>query len=356
MQKVVEILPDLGNGGAEKLVVDIMTNVDKAKCDITLVVMFDQQDTKYYKYLQECGAKVICLHKKSGLDISMFGRMSKYLKSLQPDIIHTHRYVNMYVLPYMIRHKKQRMIHTVHSVATKELGSKYRKIMNWLYHHRDVRPVAIGGIVHDSIAKEYHLQDNQILDINNGVDLAKYASSATRQNVNNFVAVGRMTSAKNYPLMLRSFKRVLESYPDKSLTILGDGELEQDIHSLAESLGLMDNVKFAGNVPNVAEYLGAADCFVMSSDYEGLPLSMVEAMASGLPVVATKAGGVVDLVTDGEQGYLCEVGNEQDLADSIIKMINSDNIQDFSQRAIAKADEFSLDKCINEYEKVFLGD
>ena len=353
MIKLVEVLPDIGSGGAEKLVTDLLLNFDSNKFDVTLVLLFDERGKYYYELLKNRGINIITLNKKPGFDIKCFFRMNKILKKLKPDIIHTHRYVNLYILPYYIFHRKQTGFHTVHSLAENELEKMHRKITYWLFHHRKVFPVAISNICMESVLNYYRLPSSQVQTIYNGVDLDRFINDRTVRKVRNFIAVGRMTAPKNYPLMLRVFSELVRRFPECTLTVLGEGELFEDMLRLKSELGLDSSVVFTGVVTNVGEYMAKADCLLMSSDYEGLPLTVLEAMAAGLPIVSTRAGGIADIVIENENGFLSDIGDADGLLNNLVKIVNMEDCGELSEKSVELAENYSIKKCVNGYEKLF---
>jgi glycosyltransferase involved in cell wall biosynthesis len=133
-------------------------------------------------------------------------------------------------------------------------------------------------------------------------------------------AVGRLVPIKNIPLLLQATSIARRQDPQFHLVIVGDGELRQELGAQAEALGLADTITFAGwrrDLPNVYADL---DVVVISSDNEGTPASLIEAMATGCPVVATKVGGVPDLITDGVTGLLVPPGDPMALADTLLAL------------------------------------
>lgn len=352
--KLIEIIPNLGNGGAEKLVFDLCNNYNKEKFDLTLLLYYNDFESKYYKTLKNNGVNIITLNKSKGFSFSFFLKVAKVLNKINPDVIHTHLYSCLYLLPYIFFNKKKKVFHTVHNMADKELDKRHKKVMKWLYYYRNVKPVAISDTVYDSIIKNYNLKKENVIKIYNGVDLNTYCHNKLRKKANNFIAIGRFSPQKNYELMIKAFAKAKQLNNYITLTILGDGEKRTEIEKLTDINGLGSSIRFMGNVDKVEKYLDDADCFLMSSDYEGLPLSMIEAMANGLPIVATKAGGIVDLVKEGENGFLCDIGDEEGLANNIIKISNLNNVENLSQKSINLSKEFSLKKCIKNYENLFL--
>lgn len=352
--KIVEVIPALGIGGAEKLVCDICSNMNREKFDLTLIVFYDEKEKLYYKNLQKIGVKIVSLNKKGGFQPVLFFRLAKILNKIKPDVIHSHLSSNLYLCYYYFWHKKQYGVHTIHNQAEKELNGHNRKIMQYLYRHRNVKAVAISDEIEKSVFKVYDIAKEKVALINNGVDLNRYAAPNRQfDGCKNFVAVGRLSKQKNHQLMLNAFKRIVEKHPDAKLNILGDGDLRPAVEKQIAEGNLQNNVQLLGNGVGVEEFLAAADCFLMSSNFEGLPLSMVEAMASGLPIVSTKAGGITDLVCDGENGFLAELGDENGLVLAMEKMIANEYLMEMSKKSIEKAKEYSIDICVSKYETLF---
>lgn len=354
--KILEFIPSLNGGGAEKLVYDLSLQLAK-KHQIKILTYYDESSSDRCKQLIENGIEVLTLGKKTGVSLKSFFTTSKIIKKFKPDIIHTHLHVNFYTLPYYFVHKKQIGFHTVHNIAEKEQTGIHKKITNWLYHNRKVTPVAIGDIIAESIVKEYKIDKKDFPLIYNGIDLHKFSNNKNFSKVKNFIAIGRLSLQKNYSLMLEAFSLAITQYPDLTLTVLGAGDLAEQLNEITKKLGLEKVVNFVGNVSNVYEYIFNADCMIMSSDYEGLPLSMIECIASGLPIISTNVGSVVELVKDNENGFLCDAKNVDALAKCIVKMVNADInlINLMSQKSKEISQQFDITKCSENYEKAFEG-
>lgn len=133
------------------------------------------------------------------------------------------------------------------------------------------------------------------------------------------VAVGRINVQKNYPLMLAAFKQFLQEYPDYQLHIYGAGDKLDEYRLLAQELAIRDNVTFMGNRPNPLEGELDADMYVMSSDFEGMPNALAEAMSVGFPSISTDCdgGGARYLIRDGQNGILVEKGNREQLTQAM---------------------------------------
>ncbi|MFZ5585277.1 MAG: glycosyltransferase [Thermodesulfobacteriota bacterium] len=147
------------------------------------------------------------------------------------------------------------------------------------------------------------------------------------------IAMGRLDPQKNFPLLIRAFAIAQAACPDWRLVILGEGPLRPELQALADGLGLSDRVHLVGRVDDPFTHLRRAEVFVMSSDYEGFPMSLLEAMSCGLPVVATDCGtGMREIVRPGVDGLLTPVGDEKALAQTLMGLM-----QDPARRAALAA-------------------
>ena len=307
--RILEVLPDLGRGGAEKLVCDLILRL-KENNEVALLILYEEKDNSYYELLVKNGIKIYTVNKKNGLDFRAFFKVNKIIKKYKPNIIHSHRYVNLYLSLYYLLNKKQIGFHTVHNLAEKEQFGIHRKFTKWLFYHRKVKPIAISNMVEDSIVKIYGIQKEKFYNIYNGIDLRRFYSDKSVSKTENFIAIGRLTKQA---------------------------------------------VKLVGIVDDVENYVFKSDCLLMSSNYEGFGLVIAECMAAGLPVVATKAGAIVELVEDNSNGLLSEVGDVDAFSNNIIRMVemNRNNTFNMSEKSKELSKKFDIDKCAKLYEEIF---
>ena len=150
------------------------------------------------------------------------------------------------------------------------------------------------------------------------------------------LAVGRLTYQKGFDILIDAIPALIQKYPHLTVNICGGGELLADLQAQISELGLSDHVKLLGNWSNVAPLLAVADIFVLSSRFEGLSRAMLEAMAAGVPVVATKVQGVEDVITDGIHGLLVPPKDPQALSKALIQMVGHSEMR--KQMGIAAHD------------------
>ena len=137
------------------------------------------------------------------------------------------------------------------------------------------------------------------------------------------VSVGRMDANKNHAMMIRAFAALAERYPDYTLTIYGEGELRKALEELVEQLGLSDRVFMPGVIPDVAKQIEKASLFLLTSYSEGISNALIEALATGLPVISTDvpSGGTVELITDNVNGLIIPVGDEKALERALDRLL-----------------------------------
>lgn len=168
------------------------------------------------------------------------------------------------------------------------------------------------------------------------------------------VGAGRFNGQKNFPLLIRAFARIAENFPEYKLVIYGQGGLLESYQSLAEELGIGDRVEFPGFCTNMPEVLEKAGMFVLSSDYEGMPNALMEAMASGLPCVSTDCGGggARFLIRDGENGLLVPIGDEVAMAEAMEKVLSDEELAAKLGNTARKLQEtLAPDKIYGEWER-----
>lgn len=322
MIKVAVILPSFDIGGTENMVAQLATYIDKSRFQLHVISLRGYMNTPVQKMIEASGVDVTYCDRTKKNDIKVWTKVYRMLLKFNPDIIHSNMYPFLYTIPYLLTHKVK-LLHTIHNKPVNEFLDKYKKVIRILYKMDKAIPVAISHTVEKEMKELYQLK--RIERVYNPVDLKRFNSDRTAISINEveFITVGRLMKQKNQALLFRAFADACQRISNIKLSILGDGELKNDLVALAKELNVINNITFYGNVSNVEWYLAKADVFVLSSDYEGLPLSILEAMASGLPIVATDVGGVVDIVTDN--GFLINKGDQVELANRIVELAKSDN-------------------------------
>ncbi len=354
--KCFQIIPNLIEGGAEKIALYLSSELDK-KYDVTLVSLYKSQNTVYERIAREKGLKLIFLDKKKGFDCSLIWQLYLLFRQEKPDIVHTHLYGAKYILVPAILSGVKARIHTVHSMADKELGKTDRLIMKQLYRCFRFVPVAISDFIKNTIYQIYHIQPDKIPCIYNSIDISLYTPVSERSFESQliwFCAIGSLRPVKNHALLIDAFCKAYAVNKNIRLRIIGDGVLRNELSQKIDNLGLNSVVSLLGVRGDIPELLLNSDVFTLSSSHEGLPLSILEAMASGLPIISTSVGGVPDVLKDGRNGLLVESGDVDTYSKAILRLADDKKLRcSMSTNNLADAPQYDIKQMAIKYGQLY---
>jgi glycosyltransferase involved in cell wall biosynthesis len=333
--KVLQITPDLGLGGAERMLVHLARNLDPRRFEVRVVSLYAPRENALERLLAEAGINVHYLGKKLGFDPRMISRVAREIFAWSPQIVHTHRSVLRYALPPVAVSRRSAAVHTMHNVAEREVDWAGR-----LVHHAAFRlgvlPVAIGPAVAQSVRRVYHIEPHAV--IYNGVPVEDYRTATVARaawrarerlptDATVFVCIARLAQQKNVSGIIDAFAAEAVERTGSVLVVIGDGKLRPELERRAAYLRLGDRVKFLGTRNDVPDALSAADVFLMFSRWEGFPLSVLEAMAAGKPVIASAAGDVSHIVVDGETGIIVPIDDVPALERSVVLLASHPDVR-----------------------------
>lgn len=351
--KIVQVMPDFGLAGAETMVENLSCGLAAEGCDVLVISFFDLH-TAITERIENRGIKIKYLGKKRGFDPSIISKMRKIIKAYQPDVIHTHRYVLPYAFLASMGFKAKR-VHTVHSVAQKEQTKVGKNINRVLFRYFNVVPVALSKEIQRTIQEVYGLPDNRIPVVFNGIDLSRciVKESYARKDTFTVLHIGRFMDVKNHELLLRSFARFKGQHSDARLQLLGDGELKENMMQLAGQLNITDAVEFAGLQSNVYPWLHNVDVFILPSKFEGMPMTLIEAMGTGLPIIASNVGGIPDMLSSQKEALLIEPKEEKII--EALEMVYSDakKREYWGRNALQRSSLFSSQAMARKYLQLY---
>src|SRR6266404_1056784 len=361
--KVVHVVPNLSPGGAERVAVHIVRGLSRNRYEAVVVALGRRMECDLDRLIEKDGIEVRYLGKPPGFDYHMYFRLRRVLQDCRPDIVHTHIQVLRYALPSMLFLKGAAILHTVHNLAEREIEPRARWIHRYAFHN-GVVPVAVAEEVARSVQRLYGIQRCRV--ISNGIPTEYYARPQTPRNEWRaregfrdddvlFLCVARFAPQKNHALLLKAFAEGPAPDPTAHLILVGEGTLKEQLQDQAKNLGLARRVHFLGLRTDIPDVLGATDVFVLSSDYEGNPLSVMEAMASGLPIVSTDAGGVPTLFERGKEGFIVARGDAQALGNSMASLLRDRETRVSLGRAAARRakQNFDVSTMVQAYEELY---
>ena len=360
--KIIEINFYLGGGGASRFMVDLSNqlamNVNNSV--ISVSVCENQSIGNDFISFQddlEPAIRYIALNKNSGLSFSAVWSIFELIKKEQPDVVHLHANIILLLLPVLFC-DKIKYVHTIHTLVTRQYpGGIIKIIANWLYKKGKVIPVTISQECHESYKECFGRQEDIL--ITNGReelkttekrDLVKEELSTlgVKDGVPVFLHVARHHPVKNHDRMFKVFQRLSKEGIDYQLIVIGD--------HYDDYINIFKNHKqihLIGSRTNIGDYLFFADYFVLTSDKEGLPLSLLEAMSMGVVPICTPAGGIKDVLRNGENGFISKTISDEDYYQAVkLALMESYKINRESIKEEYK-EKYSMEVCAAHYWKVY---
>lgn len=354
--KILQLSYSLASGGGERFTVDLSNRLaENPQNEVILLTTNDDRNPKNVHYLGDVSLKVrfINLHSPSGFALKSFWGVYKTIRREKPDVVHAHCSLLLLVLPALLI-REVKFVHTLHSLASVCLEHKWMKgLFRWSYQHR-VQPITISNTCQQSYVDLYH-SDRAVCIINGREPLVASGNRPVdvdflEDNVwPIFIHVARCNPLKNQPRLFRAFDRLKADGVKFHLVVLGRGYAEEWLPRYQNDAC----IHIIGERKNVADYMALADFFVLSSDFEGLPLSLLEAMSMGVVPVCTPAGGVVDVIEDGQNGYCSPSFDDEDFYQTIRRAL--DELGKLSRSLIKKdyEDNYSMKVCAKKYYDVY---
>lgn len=346
--KIAFYINAIHEGGAERVMVNLASNFVNAGDDVILITSF--KDTWEYPYSKKIKRYIL---EKNGVSSSKFKRnifrileLRKVLKKETPDCIVSFMAEPNYRAIIASRGLKIKTIISVRNDPNKEYPGKIGKFLG-----RFLLPIADGCVFQTAEAQQWFPKklQNKSKIIYNAVkeDFFEVKRHVVKNTV---VTCGRLEEQKNHRLLINAFELVLRKHPDVKLFIYGEGKLKSDLTELLINKGMSNNVFLCGNSNNIPKILSEAEIFVLSSDYEGMPNALMEALASGVPCISTDCpcGGPKSLITDKINGRLISVKNEKQLVNTLNELLENKGIaEELGIEAHKRAFNFTPSK-INE--------
>jgi len=356
--KIVQLSYSLSSGGAERFVVDLSNELsENGDNEIVLLTVDDDSVTKNSHYLSDVSPEVkyINLHvNNGGLSLKSFIRVYKKIKELQPDIVHVHCNLLLVMLSAFC-YRKCIYVHTLHSLAEVCLKYKFLKyIYKYFYKNNLVYAITISKACQESYEKMYRLNNSTcILNgrsrpfISNKLEDVRMELSSYKQSPNSkiFVHVARCNPLKNQKLLFDTFSRLSSIHKECLLIVIGSGFEGSDFQKYQKC----SNIYILGEKKNIGDYLSCADFFILSSIYEGLPLSLLEAMSLGVIPVSTPVGGIPDVIIDGKNGFLSFSCNNEDFYDAIVRALSSVDCINRENLKEEYEQKYSMSSCSKKY-------
>jgi glycosyltransferase involved in cell wall biosynthesis len=314
--RVAHVTLGLDVGGQERLLVEFARHADRTRFELVFISLTGRG--KLAGRLEELGWPVVTLEEGEGLRPRMVSRLVRIFQRHGCDIIHTHDAKPLlYSSLAVLLARAHRHIHSQHHGFLPQMTNRQRKMVAWAGRLAD----AFVCVSRDSArhVAQTGLPSERITTLYNGIDLERYAYQGPCPD-GPAVTVARLSPEKDIATLLHAAALAVAAAPDFRLEIAGNGRLRSELRQLAATLGLEKHVRFLGEVRDIPGLLRRARLFVLPSRTEGISLTILEAMASGLPVLTTNVGGNPEILRCGTTGLLVPSANPAALANGLVEL------------------------------------
>lgn len=360
---VMHILPSLDVGGMENGVVNLVNNMDR-NVFRPLICCLEKEGRLRSRIKED--VKVFNLEENPGLQIKLPLELMRLFRNEKIDIVHTHNYyTSIYGTIGACLARTPVIIHGEHGMVLREEKARRKIVAKILANFTDVI-ICVSEDLRTQLSERTGISKKKIIAIANGIDfslfehkrddLVKGEDIGIDKNDLVIGTVGRLVAVKDYETLIKAFSLVVKAIPNAKLMFAGDGPLAEELGSLVKKLKIEEKVIFLGHHNDVHKLYKFMNVFVLSSLSEGMSNVILEAMASSVPVVATKVGSNPELIENGRNGFLVSVGDKIELARSIIGILsNPAEANKMGQAGFKRVqDSFTIDKMVNGYEKTYL--
>ncbi|MDV3955456.1 MULTISPECIES: glycosyltransferase [Elizabethkingia] len=356
--KVLQIIDGLITGGAERLIVETVPLM-KERGVIIDVLLLNGNITPFYNELAETRSCNIYSLGKSYYNPFYIFKIIPFLKRY--DVVHVHLFPAQYftVLAKVLSFSKTKLVFTEHNTENTRLNNpKFKWIEKWIYKYYK-KIICITPEVKNNLKEKLTLEDEKLVVIQNGVNINNIEVSLIADR-NEFglsgsdkllIMVAGFRMQKDQDTVIKTLKELPQEY---KLLLVGDGERRKDLVNLINQLNLKERVLLLGNRSDVYSLLKMADIAILSSHWEGFGLAAVEAMACGIPVIASNVEGLAQVVDNG--GILFNKESVEDLRSKILKLNNEEYNKEISERGMRKSKQYDIgmmvDKILNLYSTI----
>ncbi len=343
-------------GGLESVIVNMINTLPTENFKHLIVPLTDASEQMQNR-INVDNVEIIQLHKKPGNDFGIYKKLWSLFKQHQPDIVHSYNIATLEYQFVAFLAGVPLRIHAEHGRDIYDLdgsNKKYqllRKIVNPFIHYW----IPVSKELEQWLIKTLKVSDKKVKLIYNGIDLALYKpKEQVKKEIFTVAAVGRTVPVKNQLMLIKAVEFLL-TQPDLKnqlrLIIVGNGDLLPTFQSYILENQLQKNIELLGSRNDVAAILQTVDLFVLPSLAEGIALTLLEAMATGLPVIATDVGGNPELITDSKNGFLISSQNKKQLANVILNYYNNPELCKKHGIAAQKTveEQFSLSAMTKKY-------
>ncbi|MHA1284843.1 MAG: glycosyltransferase family 4 protein [Promethearchaeota archaeon] len=344
--------------GAEVVTFNLLKKLKNNKLTIKVVVL---NEGKFAKVVNKIGIDTIILDENKLSFWEIFERLKSIVYYDSPDILHSHRYKEN-ILAYLVsRRKNIKLLTTIHGmpeIYQAKNNVKYKiisKINFFILSKYFHRVISVSNNIKNILLESFGFNPEKITVIHNGIEIPKIISK--EKNRNSFIigSAGRLFPVKNYPLFIKIAKQ-LRNLSDKFyFELVGEGPEYYNLKKLVKTFKIEDSFFIKKFTDNMRDFYNGLDLYINTSFHEGIPLTILEAMSYGIPVVASNVGGINEIILNGVNGYLVDSKNPDDYLKICYNLFKDSTIckriGTIGRKSII--DKFSSNNMTNQYLEVY---
>jgi glycosyltransferase involved in cell wall biosynthesis len=360
MTNVLYVIWSLGLGGAEQIVISLAKGLDRNRFRPYVACLNDEG--RFAEELTREGIEVFSLNKARGLDWSVVPKLVRIIRENNVNVVHAHLWGGNFWGRLAARAAKVPVVITEHGVDVWKTPFRFL-IDRWLFRRTDCF-IAVSEAVRSFYAHKLGVAKERISVVYNGVETGRPGEKAAlrpasalreefgiREGERVIVSIGRLVPLKGIAFLLEALARFDGNV---KVLIVGDGPSSETLKAQAARLRLGDKVIFTGFRRDIPEILSIADLLVLTSSREGLPMNILEAMAAGVVVLATRVGGIPELLQDEVNGFLVEYGDVEGLKNKLEAVLSRSDLVRVRESAKRLVEEkFSLKNMVMEHERIY---
>ena len=349
-RKLMFYINMLSTGGAERVMSQLANHFSRAGYEVHLVTSFpvdgeypvDEDVHRYTLEAQELNQSRLMRN------ISRIAKLRKLCKKIKPHVLISFMQEPNFRAILATAGLPVKTVVSVRNDPNREYGGTLGRFVG-----KYIMPLADGCVFQTAQAQAWFpqkLQKRSAIILN---EVNESFFKTERTGAKHVVSLGRLSAQKNYAMLIRAFGRIAGKHPDQDLLIYGKGDHAEMLEQMIGELGLQERVKLMGVTTKVHDVHSKAGVFVLSSDYEGMPNALMEAMAVGVPSISTDCpcGGPEMLIRDGENGLLVPVGDEEAMAAALDKLLSDPHLaQKMGEQARADAQRYTPEKIFKKWK------
>lgn len=346
------IISELKIGGAEKLLESIILNLDSNEFIINLIVLGKKEENSLYDNLTNKGINIFYCNKNGKGIIKCSRKIRKILSEINADIVHIHTSILHLCIWGLIMNNIKGRFYTIHSIPEFDSPGLKKYLYSLFFNFFNIKGIAISKKIEE--ASKIYFRTSNITRIENGVEIDKFKSKVpiSKRNRNGILHVGRFVEVKNQKLLIEAVNMI--KYSDFNVTFVGDGKTIVDNKNLVKKLNLEERIKFLGHRNDISNIMDENSIFILCSTMEGAPISIIEAMANGMAIIATNVGGVSDFIDNGKDGIIIESNSRDELVKAIKELLqNEKKIYELSENAVIKSQMYDMKICVDKHISLY---